>query len=86
MGPVEQVEDVTGPSRISKESSKGKKWVTKGKGKGKGKEVPAFEEDEGIDGEWVMRRRCITAKLAEKKVDLEILCREIEVLEAMIEE
>ena len=86
MGPVEQGKDVAGPSKSSKESSKGKKRATKAKGKGKGKEVPAFEEDEAADEEWAMRRRRIAAKLAEKKVDLEIICREIEALEMMMEE
>ena len=86
MGPVEQVEDVEGPSKLLKESSKGKKWATKAKGKAKGKEVLVFKEEEGVDEERVMCCQRIALKLAEKKIDLEIICREIEALEAMMEE
>jgi len=45
------------------------------------------ERGEGVvDEEWVARRRRLAAILAEKKVDLEVLCKEVELIEGMLEE
>jgi hypothetical protein len=79
---IEPMGNVAGPSRPSEDKAKG----SKGKGKGKAKEVREDEDYEGMDEGAAMRRRHIAARLAQKRVDLEMLLDEIEGLEGLMAE
>jgi hypothetical protein len=75
VGPVEVGEMVVGPLKLPKDMPKEKRHVTKGKGKGK--DVWAAKEAEEVDEEMAMCRQCILMKLMEKKIEVEILWKEI---------
>jgi hypothetical protein len=73
----EEEEIVAGPSRIEPKAKRSRK--------GKGKEVVEEEEVRTSLEDFALRRETIARKLATKRVELEILVREIEVLEEMME-
>jgi hypothetical protein len=73
----EEEEAVAGPSHVEPKAKKSRK--------GKGKEVVAEEELRTSLEDLALRRETIARKLATKRVELEILVKEIEVLEEMLE-
>ena len=56
------------------------------KGKKKSKSVREVEEVRELDDEGAMHRRRIATRIVEKKVEIEMLWKEIEGLEEMLEE
>jgi hypothetical protein len=81
VGPVEVEEMVAGPSTLLEDTPNETKCMTKAKSKGKGKakQIRAAEEVEDADEEMVMR-------LMEKKIEVEILWKEIDALQGMLED
>ena len=81
MRAVRAVDPIAGPSKLprgkSKEVSKGKK---------KAKSVREFRGLGETDDEGAMRCRRIAMRIVEKKVEVEMLWKEIEALEGMLEE
>jgi hypothetical protein len=84
VGLVEAEEMVAGPSTLPEHTPKETKRTMKAKAKAK--QVRADEEVEEVDEEMVMQRRRIVARLMEKKIEVEMLWKEIEALQAMLEE
>jgi hypothetical protein len=78
---------VAGSSTLPEDTPKERKRATKAKSKGKAKakELRTVEEVEDVDEGMVMRRRIMT-HLMEKKIEVEILWKEIEALGAMLDE
>jgi hypothetical protein len=68
--------NTVGPLRVEEKSRKAKK--------GKAKKVRVREEDGVSDEEWAMCRRILLEKLARKKVDMEMLCKEVSGLERLL--
>ena len=81
MRSVKAVEPIAGPSKSlrqrSKEGKKGKKKTTSNQ---------EVEEFRPMDEEEFMRRRRIVERIVDKKVEIEMLWKEIEALEEMLEE
>jgi hypothetical protein len=67
-----------GPSRVEKRDSKGK-------GKAKAKEVEVGRTKK-VEDERLIRRQIISQEVTKKRVEMEMLGREIDALEAMLEE
>ena len=78
---MKPIEPIAGPSKSPrtklKEGSKGKK---------RGNSVREVEEVGGMNDEGAMHRQCIATRIVEKKVEIEMLWKEIEALEEMLEE
>ena len=78
---VKAVEPIVGPSKSPKGQLKGKKQAAKGKSR----EVWVVDNIRTLD-EGAMHRRHIATWIVEKKVEIEMLWKEIEGLEEMLEE
>ena len=79
---VRAIEPVAGPSKSPRGKSKEKKRAAKGKSR----EVWVVEEMGRPDEDEAMRRQHIATQIVEKKVEIEMLWKEIEGLEEMLEE
>ena len=81
MRSIKAVEPVAGPSKSPKQRSKEGK-----KGKKKTSSNREVEESRPMDEDEFMCRRCIVERIVNKKVEIEMLWKEIEALEEMLEE